>query len=162
MHLDDEMLAFIESLYRKEALLLYRYSKTVFSNSSIAEETVQETFIIACLNYNKLVNSPNPEGWIMNTHKNVCHNIQKAHNTYLKKILTINHLESLSSFADPTYGIESDLNAFVNSDDYMILKKIILEGYSHKDLANELNVSVDVCKKRFQRAKERFKKNYHK
>lgn len=161
MHLDDDKLAFIESLYRKEALLLYRYSKVIFNNPSIAEESVQETFIIACLNYDKVSCSLNPEGWIMNTHKNVCRNIQKTQSVYLKRILALDQVEYLPSCAEPAYSIENDLSTFVSSDDYTILKKIILEGYSHKELANELNISIDVCKKRFQRAKERFKKNFH-
>ena len=44
----------------------------------------------------------------------------------------------------------------------MILKKIILDGYSYKDLAKELGISLEACKKRAQRAKQRFRKNYDK
>lgn len=161
MHLDDDKLAFIESLYKKEALLLYRYSKAIFNNPFLAEESVQETFIIVCLNYDKLFGSPNPEGWIMNTHKNVCRNIQKTQSVYLKKILALDQVENLSPCTESVYNFENDLSIFVSSDDYTLLRKIILEGYSHKELANELNISVDVSKKRFQRAKERFKKNFH-
>lgn len=161
MYFDDKELTFIETLYKKEALLLYRYTKTIFDNASIAEEAVQETFIIVCLNYTKVSASLNPEGWIMNTHKNVCRNMQKRQHLYLKRILSLDQMENLPSYSEPTYNINDDLSTFVSSDDYTLLRKIILEGYSHKDVANELNISIDVCKKRFQRAKERFKKNFH-
>lgn len=62
MQLDQSILAFIEALYRKKSLLLYHYAKTIFNNPSIAEEAVQETFIVACINYEKLQKSENPEG----------------------------------------------------------------------------------------------------
>lgn len=160
MKLDPQMLDYIESLYRKEALLLFRYSKILFSNPSIAEETVQETFIIACLNYKKLTASPNPEGWIMNTHKNVCRNFQKTNNRYLKRIISLNEIPLSSQYTEDLYD-ENAVASFVTAEDFIILKKIILDGYSHKDLAEELGISIDACKKRFQRAKQRFKQNFH-
>lgn len=161
MYFDEKELGFIESLYKKEALLLYRYAKTIFDDPFLAEEAVQEAFIIVCLNYTKLSTSPNPEGWIMNTHKNVCRNIRKKQHQYIKQLLSLNQAENLPTHSSSTYGIENDFSTFVNSDDYALLQKIILEGYSHKDVANELNISIDACKKRLQRAKERFKKNFH-
>lgn len=160
MKLDPQMLDYIESLYRKEALLLFRYSKILFSNPSIAEETVQETFIIACLNYKKLTASPNPEGWIMNTHKNVCRNFQKTNNRYLKRIISLNEIPLSSQYTEDLYD-ENAVASFVTAEDFIILKKIILDGYSHKDLAEELGISIDACKKRFQRAKQRFKQNFY-
>lgn len=160
MKLDPQMLDYIESLYRKEALLLFRYSKILFSNPSIAEETVQETFIIACLNYKKLTASPNPEGWIMNTHKNVCRNFQKTNNRYLKRIISLNEIPLSSQYTEDLYD-ENAVASLVTAEDFIILKKIILDGYSHKDLAEELGISIDACKKRFQRAKQRFKQNFH-
>lgn len=160
MKLDPQMLDYIESLYRKEALLLFRYSKILFENPSIAEETVQETFIIACLNYKKLTASPNPEGWIMNTHKNVCRNFQKTNNRYLKRIISLDEIPLSSQYTEDLYD-ENAVVSFVTAEDFIILKKIILDGYSHKDLAEELGISIDACKKRFQRAKQRFKQNFH-
>lgn len=160
MQFDRNQLAYIETLYKKKASLLYYYSKAIFNNVAIAEESVQETFIIACINYDKLCNSPNPEGWLMNVHKNVCRNIQKTQNYYLRKILSIDNVAHLIPYTEPQYSTAGDLESFVSKEDYIILKKIILEGYSHKELAAELNISIDACKKRFQRAKEHFRKNF--
>lgn len=161
MQLDQYILDFIESLYRKKAPLLYHYARTLFNNSSLAEEAVQETFIVACINFEKLQKSPNPEGWIMNTHKNVCRNIQKTRNYYLKKMLSLDETIHPSSY-ESSFNIENDLEDFVTSEEFLILKKIILDGYSHKDLATELGISIDACKKRFQRAKQHFRKNFQK
>lgn len=161
MKLDPQLLDYIESLYRKEALLLFRYSQILFNNPSIAEETVQETFIIACLNHKKLKSSPNPEGWIMNTHKNVCRNFQKANNRYLKQIIALDDTILSTQYTEDLYDCENTIASYVSSEDFIILKKIIIDGYSHKDLAEELGISVDACKKRLQRVKQRFKQNFH-
>ena len=98
MKLEPQILAYIESLYRKEALLLFRYANVLFENPSIAEEAVQETFIIACLNHQKLMSSPNPEGWIMNTHKNVCRNIHRVNNRYIKQLISLDEMTSAPAY----------------------------------------------------------------
>ena len=153
MDINEKYLKFIETLYIKNASLLFNYANIILSNASLAEEAVQETFVIACIKQHALENSPNPEGWLMNTLKNVCRNIQKNRNYYLSRILSLN--ESVLG----TTALESD-NLW--EEDFMILKKIILDGYSYKDLAKELGISLEACKKRAQRAKQRFRKNYDK
>ena len=161
MQINQQTLDFIESLYLKESPLLFHYAKAIFGNDSIAEEVIQETFIIACINHKKLMSSPNPEGWIMNTHKNVCRNMKRSRANYLKRILTVDSYLLETVNADQgTPEINEDLTIFVNSDDYSLLKKIILDGYSIKEMANELNISIDACRKRFQRAKQKFQDNY--
>lgn len=161
MKLEPQILAYIESLYRKEALLLFRYANVLFENPSITEEAVQETFIIACLNHQKLTSSPNPEGWIMNTHKNVCRNIHRVNNRYIKQLISLDEMTSAPAYTEDSYNFENTVSSFVTTEDFIILKKLILDGYSHKDLAEELGISIDACKKRFQRAKQRLKQNFH-
>lgn len=161
MQIEQEYQDYIEMLYRKEAVLLFHYATTILGNISIAEEAVQETFIIACVKYKNLIKSPNPEGWIMNTHKNVCKNIQKTRNLYLKKLLLLNEDRISAYIEDPFDTLDNDLSTFVSFHDFILLKKIILYGYSYKDLAEELKISVDACKKRAQRAKQRFRKNFN-
>lgn len=161
MQIEQKYIEYIEMLYRKEAVLLFHYAITMLGNVSLAEEAVQETFIIVCVKYKNLIKSPNPEGWIMNTHKNVCRNIRKTRNIYFKKLLLFHSDKIPSDIEDPFDTLDDDLSTFVSSQDFMLLKKIILYGYSYKDLAQEMKISVDACKKRAQRAKQRFQKNFN-
>ena len=48
MDINEKYLKFIETLYIKNASLLFHYGNIVLSNASLAEEAVQETFVIAC------------------------------------------------------------------------------------------------------------------
>ena len=68
--MDQKTSDLIDELYCKLSPLLFRFAIFMLGDISIAEEAIQETFIIACINAKKLKASPNPEGWIVNTHKN--------------------------------------------------------------------------------------------
>lgn len=162
MDINEKYLKFIETLYIKNASLLFNYANIILSNASLAEEAVQETFVIACIKQHALENSPNPEGWLMNTLKNVCRNIQKNRNYYLLRILSLNESVLGTTALESDNLWETNVQDFISKEDFMILKKIILDGYSYKDLAKELGISLEACKKRAQRAKQRFRKNYDK
>lgn len=162
MDINEKYLKFIETLYIKNASLLFNYANIILSNASLAEEAVQETFVIACIKQHALENSPNPEGWLMNTLKNVCRNIQKNRNYYLSRILSLNESVLGTTALEFDNLWETNVQDFISKEDFMILKKIILDGYSYKDLAKELGISLEACKKRAQRAKQRFRKNYDK
>lgn len=162
MQINQKVLDYIETLYREMASMLFHYSNLLFETPSIAEEAVQETFIIALINYKKLISCPNPKGWVMNTHKNVCRNIQKTQTNYLKHILSIEQFNLSPQSIEEDFEFETDIANLVSSEDFNILKKIILDGYSYKDLAIELGISIAACKKRFERAKKRFRKNFFK
>lgn len=162
MDINEKYLKFIETLYIKNASLLFNYANIVLSNASLAEEAVQETFVIACMKQHALENSPNPEGWIMNTLKNVYRNIQKNRNYYLSRILSLNESVLGTTTLESDNLWETNVQDFISNEDFMVLKKVILDGYSYKDLANELGISLEACKKRVQRAKQRFRKNYDK
>ena len=45
----------------------------------------------------------------------------------------------------------------LGSEDFKLLKKIILEKYPLSEAAEELNISVEACKKRVQRAKKKLR-----
>ena len=162
MDINEKYLKFIETLYIKNASLLFNYANIILSNASLAEEAVQETFVIACIKQHALENSPNPEGWLMNTLKNVCRNIQKNRNYYLSRILSLNESVLGTTALESDNLWETNVQDFISKEDFMILKKIILDGYSYKDLAKELGISLEACRKRAQRAKQRFRKNYDK
>ena len=66
----------IAQLYREMYRKLVVYAENAL-NDSLAEEAVQDTFRIACSKYDELMNSSNPQGWLMNTLKNVIRNIRK-------------------------------------------------------------------------------------
>ena len=48
----------------------------------------------------------------------------------------------------------------INGEDYFILRRIGIDGCSTKELPDELGISSATARKRIQRARERFRKQY--
>ncbi len=78
MRLSTDQSQFINSLYTELYLKLFRYAVNALKSSHLAEEAVQETFCIACIKAKDCMQSPNPEGWIVLTLKNVIRNTIKS------------------------------------------------------------------------------------
>ena len=159
----------LEMLYRDMYCVLISYANAALENEALAEEAVQDTFRIACAKISELSESPNPKGWLMLTLKNVIRNTRR-------ELAALNQLfVSAVSIDDEivleTYALETDYDKRIEDaevdilyadllfpDEYSLLKKIVLQRYTIADAARELGISVESCKKRVQRAKQKLRK----
>lgn len=78
MSLNQEEEKYIEQLYREMYTRLCFYAKNALGSRTLAEEAVQDTFRIACIKPDSLMNSKNPRDWLINTLKNVIRNRQRT------------------------------------------------------------------------------------
>ena len=149
-----------DGFLRYAANILKTFGSNYVSVSGRAEEAVQETFRIACTRADVLYTSPNPEGWLINTLKNVLSNM--AHNrATASRIMTqyiSTQIKELTVTEDRLrfellYENVSDL------EEFKLLKEMVIEGKSHLEMAEARGISVAACKKRVQRAKEVLRKN---
>ncbi len=153
---------FIEMLYFEMATKLFLYAKASLVDKSLAEEAVQNTFCDACADIQKLMTHPNPNGWLIVTLKN---HIKRTRD---RRLNDANLIQKLSIYADviddkaPPSDIDTDtLYAnLTDNEDYKLLKQYINEQRTVSELARTLGVSVAVCYKRLQRARERLKKYF--
>ena len=150
----------IDQLYFSLYKFLVSYANSSLKNHALAEEAVQETFRIACTRADVLYTSPNPEGWLVNTLKNVLSNM--AHNrATASRIMTqyiSTQIKELTVTEDRLrfellYENVSDL------EEFKLLKEMVIEGKSHLEMAQDRGISIAACKKRVQRAKEVLRKN---
>jgi len=149
----------IERLYLQLYPLLFEYARSTLPSDALAEEAVQDTFQIACQKPEALLGSPNPEGWIVNTLKNVLRNTVRNQNT-ARRILTAYlsaHAKELAAAADQA-DMELLYGDIIASEEFQLVKSITLDGRSYLDVARELGISVAACRKRVQRAREILKK----
>ncbi|NLL39841.1 MAG: hypothetical protein GX254_09700 [Clostridiales bacterium] len=162
MGLNENQRYAIEKYYYEMYYALLAYAKSALNERSLAEEAVQDTFRIACAKADDFLSSSNPNGWLLNTLKNVIHNMIRSR-AYLNRILVSSwdfdmHLFQDTNSPDPDF-IYSDL---VDCEDYKLIKKIALDKYTILEVAQELGISVEACKKRVQRAKKRLKAHFEK
>ena len=76
--MNPEYSEIIERLYMEMYDKLLIYARCSFEEESLAEEAVQETFQIACLKPDKLCESLNPRGWLVNTLKYTILNMKRS------------------------------------------------------------------------------------
>ena len=145
----------IESLYLSMYKRLYIYSRCTFESDSLAEEAVQETFRIACMKPEAVCCSPNPEGWLVVTLKNVISNMRRTQDSAVRLLAEVYAQTGESSVMTEDHLALSVLYGdLANTEEFQLIQEFALEGKSHLELAQERGITVAACKKRVQRAKE--------
>lgn len=155
---------YLEQLFLEMRKMLLQYAKLHVNGVSLAEDAVQEVFVIAGTRLDSLMASENPQGWLVNTLKNV---LRAARRSAARQNQV--YLASLSDEAART-GSGADLSGtadmnwvdlfyagLIPEDDFRLIKLIDLEGYSIREAAKLLSISEEACKKRVQRARARLK-----
>ena len=151
----DEQNKQIEQLYRELFGCLTAYALSVLRSRPLAEETVQETFRIACTRPEALCKSPNPRGWLLLTLKNVLKNTQRGMASAAR--LT----EKIKMTYEPASSDSTDLRLLygplADREEFRLIRSLS-EGKTMLELSRELGISLEACKKRVQRAREYLKK----
>jgi RNA polymerase sigma-70 factor (ECF subfamily) len=163
MGLNDNQRRAIEKYYQEMFYPLLAYAKSALNERTLPEEAVQDTFRIACAKADDFLSSPNPKGWLLNTLKNVIHNTVRSR-AYLNSIVvsSLDFDETIVSGDEDAPNLDFMYSDLTTNEDYKLLKKIALDKYSMLEVAQELRISVEACKKRAQRAKKKLQKHFKK
>ncbi|MDO5784909.1 MAG: sigma-70 family RNA polymerase sigma factor [Eubacteriales bacterium] len=148
MEIDEK----IEQLYREMYELLYAYAYSALHSHVQAEDAVQETFRIACVRRAEVFSSPNPKGWLRITLKHVIYSIWHKNNNKDKLLayLTATTEQAVMDEID----VDILFSDIADSAEYQLIKRIAIDNCSMAELAQELGISVEACKKRVQRARK--------
>jgi len=135
---------------------LLKVANMRLSDLDYAEDVVQETFLAAIRNVEKVMQSENPKGWIMNALKYKVKDAQKLKHKY-----TLLEPAVISAFVDIQNVSEQydfEFREIIMKDEYKILRLIYGAGYKTHEVADMLGVKVEACKKRVQVAKRKLAK----
>ena len=161
--MDEKYSREIERLY----LLMYEqlciYARCTMGNDSLAEEAVQETFRIACQKPEAVCGSVKPEGWLINTLKYVMSNMERSRMT-ANRILKQYVLSQADDLTISEDGVKLEIlyGSIADMDEFKLIKEMAVDGRSQLEMAQARQISLDACKKRVQRAKEKLRKKIHK
>lgn len=163
MGLDDNQHRFIEELYKEMYYSLSAYALSALNDRSLAEEAVQDTFRIACAKVDNFQSSVNPKGWLYNTLKYVIKNMIRSRARLNNMIISsFDFDENIDTNNSDTSNIDLLYSDIIDSPEYKLLKKIALDKYTMLEAAQELEISVEACKKRVQRAKKKIRSHLEK
>lgn len=155
----------LEYLYRKMHGKLLAYANSVLKDKHHAEEAVQDTFRIACEKVEDLLNSNNPQGWLLLTLKNVLRNMKKEQarlNMLIIASMSLDEGIEAQKTNRVDNGVEHHLvdtfyYGLIPEDDYQLLKRVVIDKYTMLEAAEEFGLNVEQCKKKVQRAKIKLK-----
>lgn len=155
---------FFDALYLEMYDMLLIYAERALDNQhALAEEAVQDTFKICWIKIDEVIASENPKGWLLETLKNVIRNIRRSQARFANLLLVLNKaFTSVEQAAEDETELDITYGDLKDSPDYQLLKEFVLEHRSIKEMAQERGITVDACKKRIQRAKERLKEYFQK
>lgn len=145
----------VEQLYKEMYPALHVYALRILGNSALAEEAIQDTFCIACAKQEQFLSSANPRSWIMCTLKHVMQNMLRTQAKLKNLLLSLDMGESLPTEAPDLMSVDVLFSDVSDSEDFRLLKRIALDRCTMLEIAEELGISVETCKKRVQRARKR-------
>lgn len=145
----------VEQLYKDMYPALYIYALRVLEEPALAEESIQDTFCVACAKREQFLSSADPKRWIMCTLKYVCQNTLRAQAKLRRLLLSLDAGASLTSETPELISVDILFGDLSDSEDFQLLKRIALDRCTMLEVAEELGISVESCKKRVQRARKR-------
>lgn len=147
----------VEQLYKEMYPALHTYALRILEDPALAEEAIQDAFCIACAKREQVLSNPKPRGWIMMTLKHVMQNMLRTQRK-LQHLLFLTAGEEQPMEGPELLDVDVLFGNVSDSEDFRLLKRIALEQCTMAELAQDLGISAEACKKRVQRARKRLQK----
>ena len=151
----EEERNFLRGLYQNHYRALFDYACHLGIGREAAEDYVQDAFMTAIRHIGELRQAKNPRRYLNQALKNVIGyrlrsiryavGLQKKLQDEAERLAAEPHRDELSP--------ETLLGGSVNEAELKLLIRFYLEGWSQKELAEEMGISENACQKRITRAK---------
>ena len=159
---------FIETLFRQEYQKLLLYAKAVTQDSPRSEDIVQDTFHEALRKKELLLHHENPQAWLMQTLKYKIQSSNRARERYLRRFLSLQeergaldrNILRLEEEPEDIQTILGRIRQILTTEEYDLLKALVLEQKSHLQVAKERNISVWTSQKRLERIRKKLEKEF--
>ena len=159
--LESEEQAFFQELYQNNYGALFGYAYHLGIGREAAEDYVQDAFLTALRHIEDVKSSPNPRGYLQQVLKNVIGYQLRCMRYAVNLRKKLQEREPPLAPEEPVgdhLPPEMLFSGAVSDEELRLLIRFYLEGWSQKELAGELGISLNACKKRIQRAKERLRR----
>ncbi len=166
--LPEQELFFIQ-LYENNFWKLKRYA-SMFFNPNQAEEVVQDTFHEGVEKIDILFGHKKPEGWLMDVLKNKMRNLQRKKQRDLLRFVSLDS-EAAAAIPDPEVieaaaeqpakekeSVMKKIEEALSEEELYILKKLVFERSSHRELSDKLGITVWASQKRMERIRDKLGK----
>lgn len=157
--------ALVEELFQKEYHNLVRYAETILrkhgsnyvSVSGRAEDVVQEVFYLALKKNAQMMKREVPAGWFYTT---LTHKVREALREDRAWVKRLTLIQSSVPESEMSRKLPVEWTGLMSQEEYELLYKLYLEGYTYNELSAELGVKKSTLAMRVRRIKKRFRENY--
>ena len=148
---------FIEPLYHTEYRRLFSVAFRIIRSQDIAQDLVQETFLLAIFHKEKLMKHPKPGAWLMLTLRNLAANAQCAQS---HKAIPLEEAAEVPAKTEET-PLSELLPVQLKPEERKILIWRFEQQLSYKEISERLAISEDACRKRVLYAVNKCRKFIH-
>ncbi len=146
----------IEKIFKQYSAVLYKVSIVMLGSAADASDAVQETFLKYMTANKKFQTNEHEKAWLIRVNINICKNMLRFHRRH--------PAEAYESLAASPHSLEEnrimDILMALRSKEKEVLILHYIEGYSCREIGQILKISENAVKKRLERARNSFKKQY--
>lgn len=130
--------------YQQYKTSLYRFALSILKDSYLAEDVLQEAFV-RMLGLNRLPDSEKAQAWLYRVVRNICYDILRKQKREV--------CETSDTAASGEVNWEFvEMIAPLPQKDQEILALRFIGGFTHKEIAQIMGMTVHSTKKRYERA----------
>lgn len=146
-----------DAIYRENAARLFKVANYILRNRAVAEELVQDTFMVLLLHREKVEHYEKPEAFLMDVlRKRIGTELQRA--VYrMEEPLDEQH-EGLTAKECVEEQMADVLPDWLSKQDRQFLIWKVEEGQSLREIALRMGCTEHACQSRMYRLREKFRK----
>lgn len=154
---------FFTKIYKERRKPLLMYAESALGNHAMAEDAVQLAFEIGWRKIEDFQNCPKPEGWIFKSLEFVISNMKSRLRTERRVIAIVDEYrpDLVAAPADPL-PLRVHFGDLVDLPQFRIVYEMEIVGRTLAEIAGELGIREDACKKRAERARKHLQKRLRK
>jgi RNA polymerase sigma-70 factor (ECF subfamily) len=144
-------------LYDEHYKMLFNFACSILQNEDTAKEVIQETFRVACENIEKLMQSKNIAGWLVNTLHFTIKRFKRQKQTMSKYIARVPDDFDFENIVDerlPDEDVKILYSDLAEHKDFELLTDFAVDGKPIKEIAKKWNLSIDACTQKLSRVKK--------
>lgn len=150
---------FFTKIYKERRKPLLMYAESALGNHAMAEDAVQLAFEIGWRKIEDFQNCPKPEGWIFKSLEFVISNMKSRLCTERRVIAIVDEYrpDLVAAPADPL-PLRVHFGDLVDTPQFQIIYEMDFYGRTLAEIAKDLGISENACKKRAERARKDLQK----
>lgn len=159
---------FFDELCKKYYNDVYKYLVFTLKNIDIANDAIQDTFVVVYKNIKKVYNHPNPGGYVFRTAQNIARNHKKEiYKRIVNEIYIDDDIIKLSDYKSEISSIiDTEINEYdyitevidsLNSNDKKLYNMYYVEHKQMKEIAQELDIEYAALRMKYVRLRKKIK-----